>query len=67
MVTIHEINKRIIDEIKKHNTDEKTKQFLLEILDFELEHFEERAGKNKIRFREEYEKIINKYSIKQGE
>ena len=61
MVQIHEVNKRIIGEIKKSNTDENTKQFLLNILDFELERFDERSAGNRIRFRDEYERIINIY------
>lgn len=60
MVQIHEVNQRIIDEIKKHKTDDKLKQFLLDILDFELEHFDERTVRPRIRFREDYEHIINK-------
>ena len=60
MVNIHEVNKRIIDEIKGYEIDEKTISFLLDVLDFELEHFDERAVKNKIRFRDEYERIINR-------
>lgn len=60
MVSVHEVNKRIIDELKNSNADERTKQFLLDVLDFELEHFDERTVKNKIRFRDEYERIINR-------
>ena len=67
MVNIHEVNKRIIDEIRKYETDEKMKQFLLDVLDFELEHFDERAVKNRIRFREEYERIINRCCVNLGE
>ena len=67
MVQAHEVNTRIIEEIKKYKADEKTKQFLLKILDFELEHFDERAIKNRIRFREDYERIINKCCQEKGE
>ena len=67
MVSIHEVNKRIIDEIRSYETDEKMKQFLLDVLDFELEHFDERANKNRIRFREEYERIVNRCYVNIGE
>jgi len=67
MASIHEINKRIIDEIKKADADDKTKEFLLAILDFELEHFDERSVRNKIRFSEEYERIIAKCCANFGE
>jgi uncharacterized membrane protein YheB (UPF0754 family) len=67
MVQAHEVNKRIIDEIKKYKTDEDTKQFLLDVLDFELEHFDERSIKKRIQFREDYERIINKRCKKKGE
>ena len=60
MTNIHEVNKRIIDEIKVAKADEKIKEFVLALLDFELEHFDERSVKNKIRFSDEYEKIINR-------
>lgn len=67
MTSIHEVNKRIIDEIKDSNVDDKTKEFLLAILDFELEHFDERSVKNKIRFSDEYEKIIDRCCTNLGE
>ena len=67
MTSIHEVNKRIIDEIKKAEADDKAKEFLLAILDFELEHFDERSVKNKIRFSDEYEKIINRCCVNLGE
>ena len=67
MVQTYEINKRIIDEIKKHSANECLKEFLLSVLDFELEHFDERAVKNRIRFRETYERIIDKACSKLGE
>lgn len=61
MTAIHEVNKRIVDELKKCEIEENQKAFLLDILDFELQHFEERVGKSKVRFRDEYERILNKY------
>ncbi len=56
-----------MDELKSYDTDECLKEALLAILDFELEHFDERAVRDRIRFREDYERIIDKACAKKGE
>lgn len=66
MAHIHEVNKRIIDEINKDDSDHAKKEFILEILDFELEHFDERNMKHNIRFRESYNNFLEKALKKTG-
>lgn len=61
MVSQYEVNKRILHEIEKYTDDEYMKNFLLEVLRFELQHLEEREYKSSIYFREDYNRIIDKY------
>jgi hypothetical protein len=67
MVQVHEVNERIIKEIKEYDTDAEIKQFLLDVLDFELEHIDERVNKRKVHFRDDYEHMINKCCRDSGE
>ena len=57
---IHEVNERILNEIKNLIKDEDQRNFLLEILSFELEHFNEQGSP---RYKEDYKKILNKISF----
>lgn len=52
------VNKKIIEKIKASNLDESVKKFLIDVLRFELQHFEE----EKPRFSEEYERLIKNYA-----
>jgi len=54
------INKKISDKITEGKFSEEIKDFLGEILIFELEHFEEARP----RYMDEYEELINKYAAK---
>lgn len=54
------VNEKITDEIKVGVFSEEIKDFLRDILIFELEHFEEARP----RYTEKYEELINKYTAK---
>jgi len=54
------VNKRILNEIKKIEFNNCIKDFLREILIFELQHFEEARP----RYVEKYEELINRYTKK---
>ena len=59
---VYEVNERIIKEIKKRVEDKDKRDFLLEILSFELEHFDEDGT---FRYKDMYKKILDKYSTKE--
>jgi hypothetical protein len=52
----HEINKRIVNEIDKLEAKKEVKEFLKEILSFELDIID----KGSPRFSERYEELFNK-------
>jgi len=54
------VNKRISDKIAEGKFSEEIRDFLAEILIFELEHFEEARP----RYMDKYEELINKYTAK---
>lgn len=54
------VNKKISDKITEGEFSEEIKEFLGEILIFELEHFEEARP----RYTDKYEELINKYISK---
>lgn len=54
------INKKISDKITEGKFSEEIRDFLGEILIFELEHFEEARP----RYMDKYEELINKYTTK---
>lgn len=54
------INKKISDKIIEGKFSEEIKDFLAEILIFELEHFEEARP----RYTDKYEELINKHTTK---
>lgn len=54
------VNKRIINKVKKSDINDCIKGFLREILIFELQHFEEARP----RYSDKYEELIKKYSNK---
>jgi hypothetical protein len=60
MTKIHEVNRRIIREVKEYPTSENIKNFLQEILIFELQHFDDKTLESRTtHFRHEYEKLID--------
>ena len=59
---VYAVNERILEEIKKKIQDPKQKEFLLEILSYELEHFDEQQGSQ--RYKDSYKKILDKISFK---
>lgn len=59
---IYAVNERILKEIKKKIIDPKQRDFLLEILSYELEHFDEQPVSQ--RYKDSYLKILNKISFK---
>ena len=54
------VNEKITDKIREGPFGEEIKDFLRDILIFELVHFEEARP----RYMEKYEELINKYTIK---
>ncbi len=54
------VNKKISDKIMECEFSDEIKGFLAEILIFELEHFDEARP----RYKEKYEELVNKYTIK---
>lgn len=54
------VNEKITDRIREGTFSEEIKDFLRDILIFELEHFEEARP----RYTEKYEELINKYTTK---
>lgn len=54
------VNRRLIDKVKKSEFDEKIKEFLINILLFELEHFEEANPP----YSKKYDSLIKKYASK---
>ena len=59
---VYSVNERILKEIKKKVQDLKQKDFLLEILSYELEHFDDPQGSQ--RYKDSYKRILNKVSFK---
>ena len=58
------INKKIIEKIENFECEDKMKIFLKDVLFIEFENFEE----NKIKFRDEYYKALNKvFNTSKGE
>ena len=55
---LRSLSRRLIEEIEKECQDEFVKKFVLDILFYEIEIFD---SKNK-KFRNEYNKLIDKYS-----
>ena len=54
------VNKKITDKITESKFSKEIKDFLGELLIFELEHFEE----SRPRYMDRYEELINKYIAK---
>jgi predicted transcriptional regulator len=57
---VYEVNERILKEISKKVKDPQQKAFLLEILSYELEHFEEQNA----RYKEVYKKVLEGIKFK---
>ena len=61
-----DVNKKLIDKIKKSEFDEAIKEFLINILLFELEHFEESRPRYGDRYDREIKKYASKFGVKEG-
>lgn len=54
---VHDVNERIMNEIEKSIKEDNIRNFLKEILSFELDHFNEQSIS---RYKDNYKKILDK-------
>lgn len=59
IIKVYEVNERILKEIEKKVKDPNKKEFLLKILSYELEHFDEEGSSFK--YKDYYKKLLKKY------